>query len=66
MTTDQKIEALTAQYQSLSDRLDAITSRMESPASAMAKLSHKVVTEKRRANARENGKKGGRPKTKNL
>lgn len=30
-------------------------------AQALAKLSHKVITEKRRENSRANGKKGGRP-----
>ena len=62
MTIDQKIEALTSKYQALSERLDAIASRMESPASALAKLSHRVPTEKRQANSRANGAKGGRPK----
>ena len=31
-------------------------------AQALAKLSHAVITEKRRENARINGRKGGRPK----
>ena len=55
---NQKIDDLTAKYQALSDRLDAILPSSASPGAALRAIPSAIRSEVSRAN----GKKGGRPK----
>ena len=57
MTLNQKIDALTAKYQALSDRLDAILPSSASPGAALRAIPSAIRSEVSRAN----GKKGGPP-----